>query len=286
VLLALVAAVVVLVVEATSNGSQSRRATAHQAGTKPQGASAPSGGPFRQSGTTGAARTRTDPLEASAVRQVLAYTPFITGGVPTHRVIALTFDDGPSPYTARIVSELARLHVPATFFVVGQQLNDFSAGLRDELKHGFAIGDHTENHSEMTRLSAAAQYKEIHDDAVRIERLGAPAPLLYRPPYGLYNSATLAVLKRMGMLMTLWAVDTRDWERPGTAAIIRGALSAARPGAIVLMHDGGGDRSQTVAALPAIVKALKRRHYGFVTVPQLLRLDPPPRGQRLPHVAE
>jgi len=88
------------------------------------------------------------------------------------------------------------------------------------------------------------------------------------------------------MLMTLWSVDTRDWTRPGTRAIVRGALSAARPGAIILMHDGGGDRSETIAALPAIINGLRRRHYELVTVPQLLKLDPPPSGQHLPHVAE
>src|SRR5438067_10640649 len=126
----------------------------------------------------------------------------------------------------------------------------------------------------MVKLSAAGQYKQIHDAAVRIERLGAPVPLLFRPPYGLYNPATLGILKRLKMLMTLWSVDTRDWTRPGTTVIMSRALSAARPGAIVLMHDGGGDRSQTDAALPAIINALRRRHYELVTVPQLLRLDP------------
>jgi peptidoglycan/xylan/chitin deacetylase (PgdA/CDA1 family) len=88
------------------------------------------------------------------------------------------------------------------------------------------------------------------------------------------------------MLMVLWSVDPRDWIRPGTAAIIGRVLSAARPGAIVELHDGGGDRRETEAALPAIINGLRRRHYELVTVPQLLRLDPPPRSQRLPHASE
>jgi peptidoglycan/xylan/chitin deacetylase (PgdA/CDA1 family) len=220
------------------------------------------------------------------VDHVLSYTPFITGGSPHHRVIALTFDDGPSPYTAGVVNVLTRMHVPATFFVVGQQLDDFSAGLKDELRHGFVIGDHTENHKDLAALGAADVYGQIHDDAVRIARLGAPYPRLFRPPYGAYNAQTLSTLKQFKMLMTLWSVDTQDWTRPGTAAIVRRALSGARPGAIILMHDGGGDRSQTIAALPSIINGLRRRHYDLVTVPQLLKLDPPPRGQRLPHVAE
>jgi peptidoglycan/xylan/chitin deacetylase (PgdA/CDA1 family) len=225
-------------------------------------------------------------VDALAIDRVLSYTPFITGGVPRHRVVALTFDDGPSPYTPQIIRILVKMRVPATFFVVGQQLTDFSSALRDELRHGFSIGDHTENHAFMDRLSKSGQYKQIHDAAARIVRLGAPFPRLFRPPYGAYSSTTLSVLRGMKMLLTLWSVDTRDWTRPGTKAIISRALSTVRPGAIVLMHDGGGDRRQTVSALPAIISALRRRHYEFATVPQLLRLDPPPRHQRLPHVAE
>ena len=285
VLLAVIVAAIVLIVNAASSGSATPQATAHHPGGG-SGTPAPSGS---TGGGRRSARARKPAVltaDAAAVARVLAYTPLITGGIPRHRVVALTFDDGPSPYTQRIVGELVQLHVPATFFVVGQQLDDFSAGLRDELAHGMAIGDHTENHAPLTELSAAGQYKQIHDDAVRIARLGAPSPVLFRPPYDYYNSTTLRILRRLGMLMTLWSVDTRDWTRPGTAAIIRGALSGARPGAIILMHDGGGDRSQTVAALPAIVKALRRRHYGFVTVPQLLRVDPPPRPKGRPHPAE
>ncbi len=224
--------------------------------------------------------------DARAINGVLAYTPFITGGVPRHRVIALTFDDGPSPYTPGIVRVLLRMHAPGSFFVVGQQLDDFAAGLRDELRARFPIGDHTENHKWLIELSRAGQYGQIHDAAARIARLGAPFPRMFRPPYGAYNSQTLALLHGLGMLMVLWSVDPRDWTRPGTPAIIQRVLSAARPGAIVELHDGGGDRSETEAALPAIINGLRRRHYELVTVPQLLRLDPPPRGQRLPHASE
>jgi peptidoglycan/xylan/chitin deacetylase (PgdA/CDA1 family) len=86
------------------------------------------------------------------------------------------------------------------------------------------------------------------------------------------------------MLAVLWSVDPGDWRRPGVRAIVRSVLSAARPGAIVELHDGGGDRQETVAALPAIVSGLRRRHYRTVTVSRLLSLDPPTRQQRLPHL--
>ncbi len=87
------------------------------------------------------------------------------------------------------------------------------------------------------------------------------------------------------MLAVLWSVDPGDWRRPGPRAIARSILSAARPGAIVELHDGGGDRSQTLAALPAIVNGLRRRHYRLVTVSQLLALDPPSPHQRLPRLS-
>jgi peptidoglycan/xylan/chitin deacetylase (PgdA/CDA1 family) len=222
--------------------------------------------------------------ESLAINAVLRYTPFISAGTSRHRVIALTFDDGPSPYTRQIVQILTRMRVPATFFIVGQQLNDFSSALGDEISHQFEIGDHTENHAFLTRLNPANQYGQINDVALKVRHLGAPFPRLFRPPYGMYNAHTLTVLRRLRMLMVLWSVDPGDWRRPGTAAIVANVLANARPGAIVIMHDGGGDRSQTVAALPAIINGLRRRHYELVTVPRMIVLDPPPRHQRLPHI--
>jgi peptidoglycan-N-acetylglucosamine deacetylase len=226
---------------------------------------------------------RRERLDQREIGAVLRYTPFVSIGSRRHRAMALTFDDGPSPYTGAIVRTLARMHVPATFFVVGQQLTYFAAGLRDELRHGFEVGDHTENHAWLAHLGSAGQYAQIQDDAARMQRAGAPAPHLFRPPYGIYNSTTLGILRRMRMLMVMWSIDPGDWRRPGTKAIVSNVLTNSRPGAIVILHDGGGDRTQTIAALPAIIRELRRRGYRLVTVPQLIALDPPPRHQRLPH---
>jgi peptidoglycan-N-acetylglucosamine deacetylase len=223
-------------------------------------------------------------LAAREIGAVLGYTPFVSIGSRRHRVIALTFDDGPSPYTGPIVRILAKMRVPATFFVVGQQLTYFSAGLRDEVRHGFAVGDHTENHAWLAHLHPGGQYLQIHDDAVRMQRAGAPAPRLFRPPYGIYNGTTLRLLHSMRMLMVMWSIDPGDWRRPGTKAIIANVLANAKPGAIVILHDGGGDRTQTIAALPAIIRGLWRRGYRLVSVPKLVTLDPPPRHQRLPQL--
>jgi peptidoglycan/xylan/chitin deacetylase (PgdA/CDA1 family) len=221
----------------------------------------------------------------AAVQRLTLTTPVVTGGVPRHRVIALTFDDGPSPYTPQILRSLTRLHAPATFFVVGQQLRYFSDGLRQEVRDHFEIGDHTENHVWLLRLKPAAQYTQIQSVASWMERLGAPAPTLFRPPYGAYDGGTIAVLRKLRMLEVLWSIDPGDWRRPGSRAIAKSVLSAARPGGIVELHDGGGNRSQTLAALPAIVKGLRHRHYELVTVSRLLALDPPPRQRQLPHLS-
>jgi peptidoglycan/xylan/chitin deacetylase (PgdA/CDA1 family) len=198
--------------------------------------------------------------------------------------MALTFDDGPSPYTPEIVRILVRMHVPATFFVVGQQLSVFPSALRDEVSHGFEVGDHTQNHAWLAHLSSAGQYAQIRGAAMGIERFGGFAPRLFRPPYGIYTASTLAVLRKLHMLMVMWSIDPGDWRRPGVKAILSNVLSASKPGAIVILHDGGGDRSQTVAALPAIIRGLRHRGYRLVSVPQLITLAPPPHHQELPRL--
>ena len=222
--------------------------------------------------------------ESRAVNRVLSYTPFVALGTRRRRAIALTFDDGPSPYTPAILRVLTRMRVPATFFVVGQQLRYFSGAVRAELRQGFDVADHTQNHAWLARLGARAQFAQIQGAASALRRLGAPLPRLFRPPYGAYNHQTLATLHRLRMLMVLWSIDPGDWRRPGTRSIVGNVLSNSKPGAIVIMHDGGGDRSQTVAALPAIIRGLRRRHYALVSVPTLLSIDAPPRHQRLPRL--
>jgi peptidoglycan/xylan/chitin deacetylase (PgdA/CDA1 family) len=204
---------------------------------------------------------------------------------PHRREVAIGFDDGPSPQTPAFVEMLERNRARATFFVVGSQLSArYTAVLDRELRDGDAIGDHTEAHAPMSKLSAVAQRAQVLEDATAIELRGARFPRLFRPPYGMWNAATLALLHRYRMLMVMWTVDTNDYRRPGVRAIVRAALAGARPGAIILLHDAGGDRAQTVRALPKIIAALRRRHFRFVTVPRLLLDNPPPRVQNIASV--
>ncbi len=220
--------------------------------------------------------------EENAVNSVLAYTPAVTSGGSHGNELALTFDDGPGPYTQQLVTTLDRLHVHATFFAIGSQEQYFSAGTIAEIKSGDVIGDHTETHPMMATLSPHEQHEELFDQMAQIEVLGGRHPRLFRPPYGSFDATTFKELHHLHLLMILWSVDTSDYTLPGVSAIVHTALAGAKPGAIILMHDGGGNREQTIAALPAIVKGLRKRGLHPVTVPQLLEDDPPPHGLPLP----
>ena len=217
-----------------------------------------------------------------AVASVLEYTPFVKQGSARAPEIALTFDDGPGPYTPGVLAVLERLHVHATFFEIGAMLRYFSASTVRELRDGDVIGDHTETHPEMARLSARDQHEQLFEQIARIELLGGPRPVLFRPPYGSYDATTMRELRALHLLMVLWSVDTEDYLQPGVPVIVQRALAGAHPGAIILMHDAGGTRTQTIEALPTIISDLRARGFRLVTVPQLLRDDPPPPGQALP----
>lgn len=220
--------------------------------------------------------------ENRAIDSVLSYTPAVVRGGSTGNEVALTFDDGPGPYTQRLVATLDRLHVPATFFTVGSQEQYFSAGTAAEIASGDAVEDHSETHPMMAMLSAHDQYEQLFEPIARIEIAGAPRPRLFRPPYGSFDATTFKQLSRLHLLMVLWSVDTADYEQPGVKTIVQRALAGATPGAIILMHDAGGDRAQTIAALPAVVRDLRARGLRPVTVPRLLLDDPPPPGQHIP----
>ena len=224
----------------------------------------------------------TKTAEEAAINHVLTYTPAVVEGGHKGNEVALTFDDGPGPYTLQLVATLNRLHVHATFFAIGEMERYFSAGTRAELRSGDVVGDHTETHPMLATMSAHEQHEEILEQLLRIELLGGPRPRLFRPPYGSFNETTWRALRAEHLLTVLWSTDTNDYTLPGVQAIVHSALAGAHPGAIILMHDGGGNRSETIAAVPAIVAGLRKRGLRPVTVPQLMLDDPPPPGQPIP----
>lgn len=220
--------------------------------------------------------------EEGAIDHVLSYTPAITSGGDKGDEVALTFDDGPGPYTQQLVGVLNRYHVHATFFAIGEEERWFSAGTQLELRSGDVVGDHTETHPMMASLSAHEQYEELFEQIARIELLGGTRPRLFRPPYGSFDQTTFEQLRKLHLLMVLWSTDTSDYTMPGVQAIVHSALAGAHPGAIILMHDAGGNRSETIAALPAIIAGLRRKGLQPVTIPRLMLDDPPPPGRPVP----
>jgi peptidoglycan/xylan/chitin deacetylase (PgdA/CDA1 family) len=196
--------------------------------------------------------------ENAAIDRTLARTPYVRIAGTQHRELALTFDDGPGPYTPQILAVLSRTHTPATFFEVGEEDRYFGVSTTRIVAMGDPIGDHTETHAAISELSYRRQERQLLLQAAATGADGAAFPRMFRPPYGLWDATTLRLLGHLHMLMVLWSVDTEDWRRPGTPAIVKAAVDGAKPGAIILIHDAGGDRSQTVTALPTIIRVLRR----------------------------
>jgi peptidoglycan/xylan/chitin deacetylase (PgdA/CDA1 family) len=245
-------------------------------------ASAPAAAAATSKAPTSAAHESEATRERRAINRVLTYTPFIREGRPRKREVALTFDDGPGPYTPQVLRILREHHVTATFFEVGLMLPSFNHSTTEQTHHGYAIGDHTYDHPHMEALTKTQQAAELKSTATALKRYGAPYPRLFRPPYGSFDRDTIDLLHRQRMLMVLWSTDTEDYTDPGADAIAERALAGAHPGAIILLHDAGGDRSQTLTALPKIIRGLRKRHLRPVTIPKLVLDDPPPRHQRIP----
>lgn len=189
--------------------------------------------------------------------------------VPAGRkVVALTFDDGPWPYTPKILAALKRAHVRATFFEIGRQVAETPQLSKQLADAGMSVQIHTWDHRNLTWLSDARIDAEVHRTSGAIYRATGRTPTCVRPPDGEFNRRVSRELARKGYVPVNWDVDPRDWSRPGKARIVHRAVASARPGAIILLHDGGGDRSQTVAALPQIIAKLRAKGYSFVTLCQ------------------
>lgn len=190
-------------------------------------------------------------------------------GPSWHKVVALTFDDGPWPDTPAFVKLLEARHVPATFFMIGEQVTSgYRQLLQRELRDGDALGDHTFTHADLTRTGGT--FGQLQSTIFAIRRLTGYTPCVFRPPYGNFNQEVVRVAGSLRLATIVWNVDPTDWARPGSEAIEQRVLSQTRPGSIVLSHDGGGPRGETLAAYPHIINALKERGYRFETVPQLL----------------
>jgi peptidoglycan-N-acetylglucosamine deacetylase len=230
--------------------------------------SPPSGGSRRApSGrSTSSPGCRSSGARARSHRVVAArFVP--TGPAYPDEAVALTFDDGPSEYTGRVLALLEALHVPATFFVVGAQAEAHPELVELELAAGMAVGNHSYSHPWRTPFAGLSRGRilaELDRGARALQRLGA-SPALFRPPGGTVSPFVLRAAASRDERVVLWSVDSRDWEAGTTAdEIVSRVLGSVEAGSIVLMHDGGGNREATLAALPLIVAGIRARGLGFV----------------------
>ncbi len=194
------------------------------------------------------------------------------------KVAALTFDDGPSPTaTPKILNILAAHHARATFFVLGQAARQYPEIVRQEARAGMEIGNHTYAHINLKLHSKEQDAEDLKHTQKLVGKIIGRAPDLMRPPYGAYDASVITVAHQLKLKVVLWSwtEDSKDWTNPGVSSIVSRVVNHIQPGDIVLFHDGGGNRDQTVAALPLILNDLTAMGYRLVTVSQLLTYSAP-----------
>ncbi|MEJ6486067.1 polysaccharide deacetylase family protein [Nostoc punctiforme UO1] len=192
---------------------------------------------------------------------------------PEQKVIALTFDDGPWPEsTAQVLDILKKNQIKGTFFVVGENVKNFPNLLKQEIAEGHVIGNHTWHHWYQFLNPQAAAYEIDHTEDIIFKTTGLKTNL-FRPPGGVMHNGVVDYARNSKYAIILWSSDSVDYSRPPVPKLIGNVFREAKPGGIVLMHDGGGNRSRTVQALPEIIANFRNQGYRFVTIPELLQIQ-------------
>jgi peptidoglycan-N-acetylglucosamine deacetylase len=225
----------------------------------------PSNPQFTLSRTPGEQELETGRLSGKVVP--LGFHP--TGPARTPKAVALTFDDGPWQYTSQVLAILKHMHARATFFVVGRLAKVHPDLVRREYAAGMEVESHSYSHPyqpPFNRQPHQVILREIRWGRAVLAGIGPP-PTLFRPPGGSFSPYVIEAAGAYGERVVLWSVDPTDW-KPGMTAreIARNVLGAVRPGSIVILHDGGGDRSATVAALPRIIRGIRRKGLGLAMI--------------------
>jgi peptidoglycan-N-acetylglucosamine deacetylase len=187
---------------------------------------------------------------------------------PPGPVLYLTFDDGPQPiWTVSVLEVLARYEAKATFFLIGANIDAYPGLPKAAVEAGHEVGIHSYSHADLTKLSRDAVGIELAKAQAALQRATGRTTTCMRPPYGAVNPTLREIVASRGLTLWLWNVDPRDWARPGVAEVVNVVRSSSYPGAVVLFHDGGGDRSQTVAALDQLLSYFRTRGYSFEPLP-------------------
>ena len=189
--------------------------------------------------------------------------------IPTvaNKTIALTFDDGPGPYTEKLLDILDKYDAKATFFLIGSKVSARADTLRRMQSRGHQLGNHSWSHPELNKVSAEQLASEIDQTNNAIKQAVGTKPNIIRPPYGAFNRAVLEQFRQRGMSAVVWSVDTRDWADRNSEIVCSRAVAGARNGAVILMHD---IHQTSVNAVPCILNSLKQQGYSFVTVQNLI----------------
>lgn len=186
------------------------------------------------------------------------------------KVVALTFDDGPMPDTPRVLDILKKYQIPSTFFVVGSHMEAYPDLMKRIVEEGHAVGNHTWHHDYHV-IDDATAAAELGRTADLLKELTGVQTRLFRPPGGVLTNGLVDYAARNNYAVAMWSLDSLDY-RLNIGGIAERVIGGIHPGALVLLHDGGGPREATVQALPQIIEALQKQGYRFVTLPQLLRM--------------
>jgi peptidoglycan/xylan/chitin deacetylase (PgdA/CDA1 family) len=195
-----------------------------------------------------------------------------------HKVVALTFDDGPwRGSTDKIVRILKNADVQATFFMLGAQVKGQPLRAKSVADAGNQVAVHSWKHANMARRSSSKNAADLKRCIAVTKQATGVTPKWFRPPGGSTSSALRRTAASVGLRQVIWSTDTLDWRIRNKASITKRAVNGVRNGGVTLMHDGGGNRSATVAALPGIIATLRAKGYDFVTLDELVALGYKPK---------
>jgi len=204
------------------------------------------------------------------------FGPTFVGGPAGSKQIAFTYDDGPNdPHTLRLMEVLEKDGVRATFFVIGRYVQRRPDIVRDLLKAGHVIGNHTFTHPHLIVSGAVETRIQLEECQRAVEEATGEAPRLFRPPFGGRRPQTLRIARSFALQPVMWNVTSWDWKKPPAAKIVEKCTEQMHGGDVILMHDGdhenfGADRWQTVVATHLLIEAWREKGYEFVTVPEMM----------------